>query len=116
MAKIVGEFLESFSVQYVPGHCRLATSADACANAERRVLVAGTDDDAALDWKVIEHAAHRRRSVVLGRLLVGTAEPARCSQRSPFGHPNVLLAEAKPGSRRARCLGGYDWLFDRFGH
>src|SRR6185437_6299917 len=54
------------------------------------------DDDVAVDRQVLERPASARERRVLGRLHVGTAEPARTRERSAFGDAGEALAGARP--------------------
>ena len=71
----------------------IAAGADRPARLER---LAGprTEDDLALDRKILERGLHRARRSVLGRLLVGATEPACARERRPFGRLRVAGAEA----------------------
>src|SRR5205823_2733717 len=56
---------------------------------------ARADHDRTVDRQVVERQAHRHRRVVLGRLLLGPAQPARPGQCRSLGHPGKVLAEAE---------------------
>ncbi len=78
----------------------IAAGADPPARLER---LAGPcpEDDLAVDRKILERGLHRARGSVLGRLLVGAAEPACAGERRPFGRLRVAGAEAI--GHRCRC-------------
>ena len=62
------------------------------------------DHDPAADREVVKDRPHRLGRVTLGRLLIRTAQPARCRQRRALRHANVLLAEAGRRPARPRYL------------
>ena len=94
-----------------------AAGADVLAGAQRRVLVGRADHDPSLDLEVVERAPHRVGRLLLSRLVVRAAQPARSGQRGPLRRARIRLAQARRTLRLGLGLDRFgDGLFDRAGH
>ena len=70
----------------------IAAGADLAARQEH-FAGTGADHDLPVDRQLVERRLHPARRGLLGRLLVGAAEPAGTCERRPLGRPRVPGAE-----------------------
>src|SRR5262249_6561939 len=84
------------ALQRVDGEIDLLPArADQRPHAELLRALGRADHDAAADRQALERVAGAGERRLLGRILVGPAEPARAGERGPLGHAGVALADAR---------------------